>query len=335
MNGKLIIGITMGDINGIGPEIIGKVLCKREIYRFCTPVIFGNIQAYQFYNGHRAGLPRPVRIQKPEEIPESDDYIAFVELEFSDLPIVPGTIFPENSISATAWIREAVRWTMNGDLDAIVTAPITKEGLARAGIPYDGHTTMLADWTQTRIYRMTLFTRGKWVVHHTAHLALKEAIERLNQDELVQTIELGYQTLRKMNEPQPRIAVAGINPHAGEQGLFGNEELEIIQPAIFTCQQRGIPCSGPYPPDTVFRRLFQDEFSMVIAMYHDQGHIPIKLFAMHDAVQLTLGLPVVRTSVDHGTAFDIAGQDRANERSLENAIQLAVRLANTRHSPGS
>ncbi len=324
---KPIIAITMGDVNGIGPEIIGKVLTNKEITKSCIPIILGNIQAYLYYCKEINNYIKPEKINSPEESIPLKNKIGFIELGYENLKIRPGKIDPKNSISATAWIRQAVEWCLQKKCHAIVTCPITKEGLALAGIPYDGHTTMLADWTKTKHYRMTLFVKGKWVVHHTAHKSLLNAIQSLNKKDLVKTIEIGYQALQQIGTKKPHIAVAGLNPHAGEKGLFGNEEIEIIQPAIHSCQKKNIPCSGPYPPDTVFRRMLNGEFDMVIAMYHDQGHIPMKLIAMDEGVNITLGLPIIRTSVDHGTAFDIAGKNIACEKSLYHAIKLAIQLA--------
>ncbi|HOL20137.1 MAG TPA: 4-hydroxythreonine-4-phosphate dehydrogenase PdxA [Candidatus Hydrogenedens sp.] len=321
---KPIIGITMGDINGIGPEIIGKVLRRKELFELCFPVILGNINAYTYYNKNLPDLREPIKIYSPEEIYRHPDKIGFIELEYEQLHIHPGILDPINSTSATAWIHQAVIWALEKKLDAIVTCPITKEGLAKAGIPFDGHTTMLAEWTNTKHYRMSLFAGERRVVHHTAHMSLLNAIQSLNKNDLIKTIEIAHNALTKIHIPEIKIGIAGLNPHAGENGLFGNEELEIITPAIKECNQNGIPCYGPYPPDTIFKRMFDGEFNMVIAMYHDQGHIPMKLIAMDEGVNVTLGLPIIRTSVDHGTAFDIAGKGIAREHSLYNAIKLAI-----------
>ncbi len=326
MKTKPIIAITMGDINGVGPEIIGKVLTHKGIFDLCSPVILGNISAYIHYNKNIKGLVEPVKIKTPDESLQLKGKIGFVELEFENLSIIPGKIDSVNSIAATAWIRQAVKWCMEKQTDAMVTCPITKEGLAKAGIPYDGHTTMLADWTNTKDYRMSLFAGERRVVHHTAHLSLLQAIKNINKPDLVKTIEIAYKALIKIHAPRTDIAVAGLNPHAGEQGLFGNEEITIIAPAVEECKKMGITCSGPYPPDTIFRRMFEGEFNMVVAMYHDQGHIPMKLVAMDEGVNVTLGLPIIRTSVDHGTAFDIAGKGTAREHSLYSAIKLAVQF---------
>ncbi|MGC8738337.1 MAG: 4-hydroxythreonine-4-phosphate dehydrogenase PdxA [Candidatus Hydrogenedens sp.] len=326
MNPKPIIAITMGDINGIGPEIIGKVLINKEILKICTPIILGNIQAYQYYCSKLKNYLEPIKIDTPEEALHLKNKVGIIELEYQNLKIRPGIIDPKNSISATAWIHQAVKWCIEKRCDAIVTCPITKEGLARAKIPYDGHTTMLADWTKTKNYRMSLFAGNMRVVHHTAHKSLLNAIQSLNKKDLIKTIEIGYNALKTICTHTFHIGVAGLNPHAGEQGLFGNEELDIISPAINTCKKKGIPCSGPYPPDTIFRRMFRGEFDMIIAMYHDQGHIPMKLIAMDKGVNVTLGLPIIRTSVDHGTAFDIAGKGIACEQSLYHAIKLAIQF---------
>ncbi len=332
MKKKPLIGITMGDINGIGPEIIGKVLVIKEITEICTPFILGNIQAYHYYCKKIKNYVEPTKINTPKEALYLKNKVGIIELNYDTLKINPGVIDPTNSISATEWIRQAVHWCMEKQCDAMVTCPITKEGLARAKILYDGHTTMLADWTKTKDYRMSLFAGNMRVVHHTAHKSLLDAIKSLNKKDLIKTIEIGYEALQKIQLKKMNIGVAGLNPHAGEQGLFGNEEIDIILPAIKACQKKGIPCSGPYPPDTVFRRMYQGEFDMVVAMYHDQGHIPMKLIAMDKGVNITLGLPIIRTSVDHGTAFDIAGKGIACEKSLYHAIKLAVQFIRKKDS---
>lgn len=329
MSGRIpTIAITMGDINGIGPEIIVKVLKRRELLQKAKYVIFGNLKAYTFYAEMLNSSIIPEVTISPEDITSKNYNVGIVELGYEDLPFEPGKLYPVNSSASVAWIREAVNWALRYELQAIVTAPITKEGLSKANIPYDGHTSLLADLTGTKNYRMTLYTKGKWIVHHTAHLPLIEAIGQIQLNSLVETIKISYGELKNFYATGLRMAVAGLNPHAGENGLFGREELDVIKPAIEECNKIGIPCSGPYSPDTVFRRLWLGEFDVVVAMYHDQGHIPLKLVAMDEGVNVTLGLPIIRTSVDHGTAFDIAGKGIANERSLMEAINLAIELSN-------
>ncbi len=329
---KPIIAITMGDINGVGPEIIVKALMIQNILQKANIIIAGNLKAYNFYANMLNFPIVPQRIKSPKDIISENLNLGITELGYEDLPFEPGKLYPENSQASADWIKNAVNWALEKQVRAIVTAPITKEGLAKANIPYDGHTTMLADLTRTKDYRMTLYAKGKWIVHHTAHLSLSEAIARVQLSSLIKTIQICYEYLRKIYSTELQIAVAGLNPHAGENGLFGREEIEIIKPAIEECKRMGIPCTGPYPPDTVFRRLWLGEFNAVIAMYHDQGHIPLKLLAMDEGVNVTIGLPIIRTSVDHGTAFDIAGKGIASEKSLIEAINLAIELSNKMES---
>ncbi|MCX8065870.1 MAG: 4-hydroxythreonine-4-phosphate dehydrogenase PdxA [Candidatus Hydrogenedentes bacterium] len=327
-----IIAITMGDINGIGPEIIVKALTDQHIYKKARFIVVGNLKAYTYYAKLLNSSVIPEDILSPEELISDQLSLGITELGYETLPFDPGHIYPENSIASTEWIRQAVAWALEKRVDAIVTAPITKDGLAKANIPYDGHTTMIAHLTGTKDYRMTLYTKEKWIVHHTGHLSILEAISKIRLEPLIRTIEICYEQLKKIYHSELRIAVAGLNPHAGENGLFGKEEIEIIEPAVKVCRAKGIPCSGPYPPDTVFRRLWLSEFNAVVAMYHDQGHIPLKLVAMDEGVNITLGLPIIRTSVDHGTAFDIAGKGVASEKSLVSAIDLAIKLSKVKDS---
>lgn len=329
MDNTPIIAITMGDINGIGPEIIAKALANQDLYKKAHFIVLGNFYAYSHY-ANMLNISFPEKISSPEELVTRGLPLGITDIGYENLPFEPGLIYPENSIASTAWIKQAVTWALEKRVDAIVTAPITKEGLARANIPYDGHTTMIADLTNTKEYRMTLFAKDKWIVHHTGHLSISEAISRITKSSLIETIEICYEQLQKIYRTELRIAIAGLNPHAGENGLFGREEIDIIKPAIEECKTKGIPCSGPYPPDTVFRRLWAGEFNAVVAMYHDQGHIPLKLVAMDEGVNVTLGLPIIRTSVDHGTAFDIAGKGIASEKSLISAIELAIILSKAR-----
>ena len=195
------------------------------------------------------------------------------------------------------------------------------------GCAYDGHTPFIAALTGSTDYRMCLFSPHMRVVHITAHLALRDALASITQERILSSVDIAGHALRRLGMPNPRIAVAGVNPHAGENGAFGREELDIIAPAVAACRQRGWNCTGPWPPDTVFARMYQGEFDVVIAMYHDQGHIAVKLVAMDEGVNVTLGLPIVRTSPGHGTAYDLAGTGRAREHSLVAAIRLARQLS--------
>ena len=250
----------------------------------------------------------------------------------------PGQVFPPGELSAGAGraaydtILRATDDAQRGEVEAIATAPINKEALRLAGLPWNGHTDLLAHLTGARSVAMMFYSDALRVVLATVHIALAEVPRALTQASLEATIALTARELPRFGIAAPRIAVAGLNPHAGEHGLFGDEEQTAIRPAIDACRARGIDVSGPYPGDTVFVRARRGDFDVVVACYHDQGLIPVKLVAFGQAVNVTLGLPIIRTSVDHGTAFDIAGQDRADASSLIEAVVLAARLARGRRS---
>ncbi len=228
---------------------------------------------------------------------------------------------------AVEWVKTAVRWALEKRVAAIVTCPINKEGIHRAGYPYAGHTELIADMTESPDYRMCLFAGGMRLVHITSHMSMLDAIAAVRKDRIATSIRTGHEALVRLGLPRKKIAVAALNPHAAEGGAFGFEEETEIVPAIETCRSEDIDCSGPYPADTVFRRMRDGEFDLVVAMYHDQGHIPAKLVAMDEGVNVTLGIPIIRTSVDHGTAYDIAGTGKAREDSLVAAIELAAQFA--------
>ena len=215
---------------------------------------------------------------------------------------------------------------MTGQIDAIVTAPLNKEALHKAGKNFSGHTEILASLTGKKDYAMLLYDRKLSVIHVSTHISLKEAITGLTSDRIEKVIVMADEVMQRLNGSRPGIAVSGINPHAGENGLFGREEIEKIIPAINNMKKRGINVEGPLPPDTVFLQAMKGRYDIVVAMYHDQGHIPMKLLGFNSAVNITVGLPVIRTSVDHGTAFEIAWQGKADESSMVNAIKLAIRM---------
>ncbi|HLJ54643.1 MAG TPA: 4-hydroxythreonine-4-phosphate dehydrogenase PdxA [Chthonomonadaceae bacterium] len=232
--------------------------------------------------------------------------------------------------AAAECVIAAARAALAGEVDAIVTAPLNKEAIALGGYPYPGHTELLAEVAGTLRYGMLLLSGPLRVVHVSTHVSLREAIERVRADRIADCIALGDRACRDLGIAGPRIAVAGLNPHAGENGLFGTEEAAEIAPAIARSRAAGINASGPYPPDTVFARAANGEFDLVVAMYHDQGHIPVKLHGFDTGVNVTIGLPLIRVSVDHGTAFDIAGKGVAREQSLLEAIRVAAQLVGSR-----
>lgn len=323
-----IIGITMGDAAGVGPEIIMKTLAVPEVYEISRPLVIGDARRLR-KAGQIVGSKLSVRaIQKPEEAA-----FRLGEADVVDLPIIPDDL-PFGKLSATAgdaafkFIQRAVELAMAGRIDAICTAPLNKEALHAGGHKYPGHTELLAKLSGTEEVSMMLATPKMRVIHVTTHIGLLDAIEKIEPALVERTIRRGHDALVRSGMARPRIAVCAINPHAGEGGLFGRGEEETkIVPGIKAARARGIEVEGPLPADTLFFRAGRGDFDLVVAMYHDQGHGPVKVLGLEAGVNITVGLPFVRTSVDHGTAFDIAGTGKADERSLVQALRDAVALA--------
>jgi 4-hydroxythreonine-4-phosphate dehydrogenase len=288
------IGITVGDPAGIGPEIALKAASHPDVLAVCAPVLYGPSSA--------AELSR----------------------------FVQGQVSAAAGLAAYEAIVRAVADAQAGLIDAIATAPINKEGFAAAGIPWRGHTELLGHLTGASRVAMLFYAEELRVVLATVHIALAEVPRALTRDVLESIVMLTAEELPQFGFARARLAVAGLNPHAGEHGLIGTEDGDVLRPAIETCRARGVNVDGPFPADTIFLRAMKGEFDAVVACYHDQGLIPIKMAAFGRAVNVTLGLPIVRTSVDHGTAFDIAGRGVADPGSLIEAIRLAARLAQAR-----
>ena len=322
-----LLAITMGDVNGVGPEILVKALAKPDIWEACRTLVIGCAKIFEQARSFAPACPPPVIVFDPKEALSAAGRTPVLDGGIPAPPLRAGELDPEAGRCAVEWVKLAVQLALARHVDAIVTCPINKEGIHRAGYRYSGHTELLAEMTSSRDYRMALFAGDMRVVHITSHLSLRDAIAAVKAERIVTSIRLGHEALSRLGLPRGRIAVAGLNPHAGEAGAFGSEEIEEIIPAIRQCRAEGIDCSGPYPADTVFRRMRAGEFDLVVAMYHDQGHAPTKLVAMDEGVNVTLGIPIIRTSVDHGTAYDIAGKGIAREHSLCAAIRLAARFA--------
>jgi len=286
-----IIAITVGDPAGIGPEIAVKAAADPRVLDVCTPILYG-----------------------------PHDPAALAAYSIGQLSAEAGRAAYE----AIAHAVEDARW---GRVDAIATAPINKEAWALADIPWRGHTDLLAPLTHTPRGAMMFYAEELRVVLATVHVALKHVPSLLSRELIDYIVNLTAQEMPRFGHPRPRIALAGLNPHAGEHGVIGDEDEAVLRPAVDAARQRGIDISGPWPGDTVFARAARGEFDVVIACYHDQGLIPVKLLAFGKAVNVTLGLPIIRTSVDHGTAFDIAGKGVADPSSLVEAVRLAAKLA--------
>lgn len=323
-----VIAITMGDAAGVGPEIIVKALAHAAIYDTCRPLVIGDAARLEAAARivkkdvvvHRVGKPLEALFQ-----PGTIDCL--------DLPLIP-TDLPFGQLSSIAgdaayrFIARAVELGMAHEVDAICTAPLNKEALHAGGHRFPGHTELLAALTGTPEVSMMLSSPKLKVIHVTTHMGLLDAIEKIEPALVGRTITRIHDTLRLSGIDAPRIGVCGINPHAGENGLFGRgEEAEKIIPAIKAAQSRGIDVKGPLPADTLFFLAARGDFDGVVAMYHDQGHGPVKVMGLEAGVNVTIGLPVIRTSVDHGTAFDIAGSGVADEGSLIEALRQAITLA--------
>ncbi len=317
----------MGDVNGVGPEILAKALARPEVWESCRPVVLGSEHTLEAARRFAPDCPKPRAVEQLRDVAFTRDEVPVLNAGCEPLTLHPGTLDPAAGHCAVEWAKLGVRLALDKAVDGIVTCPLNKEGIHRAGHRYAGHTELIAQMTASRDYRMCLFTDTMRIVHITSHMALHDAIEAVKADRIATSIRLGQGALARLGLPRQRIAVAGLNPHAGEAGAFGSEEAKEIAPAIHRCQAEGIDCSGPYPADTVFARMHSGEFDLVVAMYHDQGHIPLKLIAMDEGVNVTLGIPIVRTSVDHGTAYDIAGKGVAREASLCAAIRFAAQFA--------
>jgi 4-hydroxythreonine-4-phosphate dehydrogenase len=325
-----IIAITMGDAAGVGPEIIMKSLGHIAIYEHCRPLVIGDAKRLA-QAGEICASTHAVRSLGVDQI-EAARYEAGV-VDCIDLKLIPADL-PWGRLSILAgdaayqYLVVAANLAMEGKVAAICTAPINKEALQAAGHKFPGHTELLAHLTGTPEVSMMLTTPRLKVLHVTTHIGLIDAIAKIEPGLVERTIARGHEALEKSGIAHPRIGVCGINPHAGENGLFGyGEEENKIVPAIAACRKRGWNVEGPLPADTLFYRAQRGDFDLVIAMYHDQGHGPVKVLGLESGVNITIGLPVVRTSVDHGTAFDIAGTAKADERSLLEAIRQAVELA--------
>jgi 4-hydroxythreonine-4-phosphate dehydrogenase len=328
------LAITMGDAAGIGPEIIARHI---ETHGVAGLVVIGDagVLGRAFL---ALGSKRPILALAPEAAlertakNEANGPVPVIHLGElpPDLPF--GRIDARAGALAHAAICTAIDLAMAGKIAGMVTAPIHKEALHAAGVPFPGHTEILAHRTGTRDFGMMLADATLRVVLVSIHLSLREALEKVTRENVLKTIRLADQGCRALGIASPRIAVAGLNPHAGEGGLFGPEEIEIIAPAVADARTEGLDASGPFAPDTVFMRAKAGDFDAVVAQYHDQGLIPIKLNGIEHGVNITLGLPIIRTSVDHGTAFDIAGKGLASAASLTEAIRVARAMASVRNS---
>lgn len=322
-----IVAVTMGDPAGVGPEVVARALARSEVWECCRPLIVGDADVMRKAIAlvvvplaiHAIADPAGARFDSG-----APDVLDLANVDLAAFE--PGQVSAAAGQAAVEYIERAVKLVQSGQANAIATGPINKAALQAAGIPHIGHTELLAALTgETRVTTM-LATTGLRVVHVTRHVPLKDMAAYITQENVLETIRLTDEGLRRMGFSRPRLAVAALNPHGGDGGLLGREEIEAIAPAVEAARVEGIEAVGPIPADSVFFRAIRGEFDVVVAMYHDQGHIPIKTHGFERSVTVTLGLPFVRTSVDHGTAFDIAWQGKASEESMVEAIRLAAQL---------
>ncbi len=321
----------MGDPAGIGPEVCLRLLADRGVTAHCTPIVFGDAGVLERVARH-CGLPMPPRVLSAAQGPAAAPLAplpAILDLGAIEAASVrPGEVSQATGAASYRYIESAIQAALMGQVDAIATGPIHKEALHRAGIPHPGHTEILADQTGCDRYCMLLTCAEISCSFVTTHVGYRDVPALLSVDRILEVIELSADAMQRIRHRPPKLAVCALNPHGGEHGLFGDREEErIIQPAIAAARRRGIQVEGPLPPDTAFLPARRAEIDCFVCMYHDQGHIPLKALAFDVAVNVTLGLPIVRTSVDHGTALDVAWHGTAGATSMIEAVKLATRLA--------
>ncbi len=334
------IGVTLGDPAGIGPEISIKAFAKKDLYERCQPLLVGDACVVEKYLQAHPELNLKLNvIDEPDQGKYVCGTIDLIDLKAVDInQLAIGEVSAMAGNAAFQYVKKVIELARDKKIDATVTNPLNKEALNLAGHHYAGHTEIYADLTNTDKYTMMLADGNLRVVHVSTHVSLREACDRATKERVLDVIRIADKACKNLGIKNPRVAVAGLNPHCGENGLFGREEIEEINPAVEAAKAEGINAFGSLPADTVFSKANGGMFDIVVAMYHDQGHIPLKLLGfVYDqekqswqavqGVNITLGLPIIRTSVDHGTAFDQAGKWSASELSLENAIDYAIRLA--------
>ncbi len=330
----------MGDPAGIGPEIIAAALHRAVVRGKCRPLVVGHPDAMRravAFAKVPLGVHAVTHVSDAKFAPDAIDVFAIPDAAPLDaMPI--GTVSAAAGHAAFVSVRTAIELAMRNDIAAVVTAPIHKEALSLAGHKFPGHTEIFGHFTATKDFTMMLAAGDLRVVHVSTHVSLRQACDAVTKDRVLSVIRLGHRACQQLGIENPRIGVAGLNPHASDGGLFGTEEREHIIPAIAAAQAAGIRADGPHPPDTFYAKAVSGYYDICVAMYHDQGHIPVKVTGFHfdratnawdrvNGINVSLGMPIIRTSVDHGTAFDQAGQGTASDASLLDAIDYAARLA--------
>jgi 4-hydroxythreonine-4-phosphate dehydrogenase len=325
---KPILALTIGDSAGIGPEVTVKAIPGEIALGRSTPVIYGDVRIVA-QEAEKYAPGWSVRsVSSIDDIEQHDNELLVMDLNNCDPELVKvGTVEGYTGGAAYESVVRATEDAIAGDIDAIVTAPLNKEAMHKAGFKYDGHTGLLGHLTGTKNYFMVLGSPKLKVIHISTHVSVAEAVGRVKSDRIQACIAAGNDHIKELGIAEPRIAVCGLNPHAGENRLFGNEDEDEIRPAVEAARASGIDAQGPLPADSCVRLAYEGQFDLVVVMYHDQGHVPMKLVAFSEGVNVTVGLPIIRTSVDHGTAFDIAGQGIADPANMTAALNYAYNLA--------
>ena len=325
---KPAVAITMGDPCGIGPEVVVKALADPWVYASCRPLVVGNTYALQRAVDLIGSPLRVNRLDDPSTGGQDPNAVDVVDIgNLNPEAITVGQINPTCGKAAMEWVTKAGELAQAGTVDALATAPLNKEAASLAGYKAIGHMELLQELTGSKTVATMLMAKSLRVVHLTTHRSLRVACDYVKQDRILEFLQITHDSFVRWGFDRPRIAAAALNPHGSDGGLLGNEEAEEIAPAVAAAQERGINASGPIPADIVFHHAIEGRYDVVLAMFHDQGHIPVKVHGFEESITANLGLPFVRTSVDHGTAFDIAGQGIASHTSMLEAIRLAVALA--------
>jgi 4-phospho-D-threonate 3-dehydrogenase / 4-phospho-D-erythronate 3-dehydrogenase len=312
---KVTVAISLGDPAGVGGEVTLKALSDPDLLNAARWIVVGDSVSID-------------AAEKVTGVNFADFGVEFRDADLlpADKPIEFGKLHADYGRAAVAYVKTATRMCLAGEADAMVTAPLNKEAVTLSGMPFSGHTEYIAELCGVKDSRMLLAGTKLSVVHVSTHVSLRQACN-LDINNIIHTIILGHEAMKRLGHEHPRIAVCGLNPHAGEHGLFGSEDAEFIEPAVESCREQGIDCEGPFAPDTIFYKAARGSHDLVIAMYHDQGHIPMKLLDFEATVNVSLGIPIIRTSVDHGTAFDIAGKNLAGADNMRAAMRMAATMA--------
>ena len=326
--GKPAIAITMGDPCGIGPEVVVKALADPEVYASCRPVVVGNLYAME-QALKLTGLPLKIRESNDPasagQDPASVDVVDIHNLNPEDIAV--GQITPACGKAAMEWVTKAGELALAGVVDGLATAPLNKEAASLAGYQSIGHMELLQEMSGVKTVATMLMAKKLRVVHLTTHRSLRLACDYVKHDRILEFLSLTHDSFVTYGFANPRIGVAALKPHGSDGGLLGDEEKEEIAPAVADAQEKGIDAVGPVPADIIFHQAIQGKYDVVLCMFHDQGHIPVKVYGFEESITANLGLPFVRTSVDHGTASDIAGKGIADHLSMLESIRLAVALA--------